>query len=164
MSAHIAFGFIWKVSIHSWSLEMTSDGEVLLHGYALKFVVAPIQNNQESRQSGLQFLSNHDPKRWDLHILLILVHSRVICQFSVFNRVATVQINHTGIREVLYIHPPNWGIHGDENNVCLWWTTTFRHFCLLTWWCEICHLLFFLVWQVRHFCLDTCNPLFNWFG
>ena len=30
-----------KVSIHSCSLELTSDGEVLLHGYAVKCDVAP---------------------------------------------------------------------------------------------------------------------------
>ena len=34
--AQIAFGFIWKVSIHSGSLEMPSDGEVLIRGYAVK--------------------------------------------------------------------------------------------------------------------------------
>ena len=41
MSAQIAFGSIWKVSIYSWSSEMTSDGEVLLREHAVKFVVAP---------------------------------------------------------------------------------------------------------------------------
>ena len=39
--AQIVLGFIWHVSVHSWSLEMTSDGEVLLHGYAVKCEVAP---------------------------------------------------------------------------------------------------------------------------
>ena len=48
MSAQIAFGFIWEVSIHSWSLEMTSDGEVLLHGYAFWVRGSTNQNYQKS--------------------------------------------------------------------------------------------------------------------
>ena len=28
-------------------------------------------------------------------------------------------------------------IHGDENNVCLWLTTTFRHSCHLLFWCDM---------------------------
>ena len=58
------------------------------------------------------------------------------------------QIKHTRIRlgnhisignEVLYMDFLGEGIHGDENNACLWRTTSFRHFCNLTWCCGICH-------------------------
>ena len=49
MSAQFAFGFIWKVSIHSWSLEMTSDGEVLLHWYVVKCEVAPSKTNRNPK-------------------------------------------------------------------------------------------------------------------
>ena len=49
MSTQIAFGFIWKVSINSWSLAMTSDGEVLLHGYAVKYDVAPSKTNRKPK-------------------------------------------------------------------------------------------------------------------
>ena len=48
-SAQIAFGFIWTVSIHSWSLEMTSDGEVLLHGYAVECDVAPSKTKRKQK-------------------------------------------------------------------------------------------------------------------
>ena len=41
ISAQHPFGFIWNASIHSWSFEMTFDGEVPLHGYAVKRDVAP---------------------------------------------------------------------------------------------------------------------------
>ena len=38
VTAQFAFGFIWKASIHSWSSEVTSDGEVLSHGHAVTCV------------------------------------------------------------------------------------------------------------------------------
>ena len=67
---------------------------------------------------------------------------------------------HTGIRlgspipvgdEVFFEHLLVKGIHGDENNVCSWRTTTLHFLCHLNWWCDICHPLFLFVWQVRHF-------------
>ena len=36
----------------------------------------------EIQRFGLQFLSNRDPRRWDLQVLLLSVHSRVICLVS----------------------------------------------------------------------------------
>ena len=61
MSAHIAFAFIWKVSIHSRSLEMTSDGEVPLHGYAVNCEVAP-SKTVGIRRFCFLFLSIRGPK------------------------------------------------------------------------------------------------------
>ena len=55
--AQIAFGFIWKVSIHQRNLEMTSDGEVLLHGYAAN--VAP--SNIRIRNPEVLFLIFVEP-------------------------------------------------------------------------------------------------------
>ena len=57
MSAQIAFGFIWKVSIHSCSLEMTSDGEILLHGYASKCDVAPSNTIRKTKGFDLQLFA-----------------------------------------------------------------------------------------------------------
>ena len=83
------------------------------------------------------------------------------------------QIKHTGIRlgshisfgnEMFYIDFLGKGIHGDENTVCLWRTTTLDNFCHLTWWCDICHPLFLACVTGKTFLSRlSCHPFFNSF-
>ena len=71
----------------------------------------------------------------------------------------TSQINHTGMRldshiitgnENLYIYFLGKVIHGNENNVCLWRTTTVRHYYHLPFWFLHVRLLCFVLLYYKH--------------
>ena len=66
------------------------------------------------------------------HFVLIFCLSRIELRRDMSKRVRLRHGSHTSRRiEIIFIDPHK-GINDDENNVCFWRSTSFRHFCHLS--------------------------------